>query len=291
MAIFASAHRAGRLYLERVAWSSVAVALLSAALLLRGGQIVMRLRTPNPPKAEVAAYAAPSPMPEPARVSDLQRIVAAHLFGSSAAEVDAEAQPAPAQWVLSGVMAGAKPREGWAILGQAAESTHLRFVGQDVASGYRLAEVFVDHVVVEGRGERLTLRLPRTRAGFGLVAGADRADGGVGRLPALAPALWHPPKGVNTVPSPAQAILHPQPHRDAEGQTDGMQVMGIESWVSALGLHQSDVILAVDSQPITSAVSMQQALQQLSSGRTVMVTVSRGGQAMQLPVTIVEPGG
>jgi fructose-specific phosphotransferase system component IIB len=35
----------------------------------------------------------------------------------------------------------------------------------------------------------------------------------------------------------------------------------------------------------------QQALQQLSSGTTVMVTVERQGSPMQLPLTISENGG
>jgi len=56
-------------------------------------------------------------------------------------------------------------------------------------------------------------------------------------------------------------------------------------------LQRNDVITQINGRSITSASAAQQALQQLSSGSPVNVTVERDGAPIQLPVTISDDGG
>lgn len=222
-----------------------------------------------------------------------QQVVAAHLFGS--ADKPADQGPAPPQWVLSGVMTGATPESGWAILGESGQATRLLLVGQELIRGYKLAQVLTDRVLIDGRGTRFSLLLPHNRlrvAGSG-GKGSDAASSATAAavLPPLPRVLWHHPKGANAVPTPTQVILRPQAHRDVEGQYDGIQVMGLEGRLAPLGLQRTDVISAVNGQAITSDAEAKKILQQLNGGNTALLTVQRDGVAVQLPLTIAEPGG
>jgi type II secretory pathway component PulC len=262
-------------------------AILAAALGLRLVQLALTIHESLAPVSVPIPSQARAP---PRRESDdLQCVLAAHLFGSGAADPSAAHTPAFAGWVLSGVMAGATAGSGWAILGENAQSTQVRFVSQEVAPGYRLTQVLEDRVAIDGHGARLILRLPRAR----VVSASEPGDAGEGTLAAAAvPAgVWHPPKGLIGVPLPAQLVLLTHGHRDSDGEYNGLQVMGADARLSPLGLQRTDVITAIDGHAITSANDGQQALQQLSGGSTVMVTVERNGSPLQLPLTISENGG
>jgi type II secretory pathway component PulC len=283
---------AGLTRLQGGAWATLVVLLLGAMLAARVGQLGLSLR-PTGARADsgIAALDSEALAAQARNQSAIQQrdhVLAAHLFGTAAPE--ATLSPAPVQWVLSGIIQGSTPQSGLAILGENAQSTHLRAVGQEVFGGFRLVQVLADQVTLEGAGQRLALRLSKTRLAALAAAGEPTALG-VASPTALAPGIWHPAKGLIGVPLPAQALLRPQAHHDADGKYDGLQVMNLDSRLSPLGLQRADVITEIDGRAITSANMAQQALQQLSSGTTVMVTVERQGSPMQLPLTISENGG
>ncbi len=219
---------------------------------------------------------------------DLQDLLRAHLFGTTAV-AQSVAGDAPPTWSLRGVAAGDRPEEGWAILGADPKQIRLHFVGDEIVDGFRLTQVFPDRVTIVGRDEKLTLRLPHQQIGGGVTA-SNAAEATRPPPPHLAAAIWHPPKGTIAPPLPAQLLLRPGPHYDAaSGQYDGMRLQGTEAGLGWLGLKPSDVITAVDGQSILNSTDVQKALRDLSSGRTMLVTVNREGASMQVPVTIADP--
>jgi general secretion pathway protein C len=273
-------------------WATLVAIVLGALLSARSVQLGLSLRPARADRDSGFAVAAVQGSGAGGRSVTQQRdlVLAAHLFGGVAPAANAPLNPTPAQWVLSGIIQGSTPESGLAILGENAHSTRLRAVGEEAFNGFTLVQVLADRVTLEGRGQRFALRLPRTRlALLGTPGGTAASDA----APAIAVAkgIWHPRKGEIGVPLPAQAMLRPQPHHDAEGNYQGLQVMNIDSSISSQGLQRADVITAVDGHPITSPAAAQQALQQLSSGSAVMVTVERDGAPVQLPLTISEHGG
>jgi type II secretory pathway component PulC len=274
-------------------WPTFAAVVLSVALIVQMASIVLSLRRSAalatlPPSS---AHHAPDAPTRP-RVDAVRGVLAAHLFGSSAPEQSAQAAAvaAAAQWVLRGVIAAQTPQSGFAMIGQNEQSTRLRAVGQEVAGGYVLAQVLPDRVILDNHGAQLVVRLSTLRRlALASPKGVAVAEAGPPLQP-LAEGVWHPKKGLIGVPLPAQAALRPQAHHDSDGQYDGMQVMGIAGRLAPLGLQRDDVITEIDGNPITNNNAAQQALQQISSGTPVMVTVNRGGTVVQLPISMIENG-
>jgi len=58
------------------------------------------------------------------------------------------------------------------------------------------------------------------------------------------------------------------------------------------GLQQGDVITQVDNQPITDDSTLGRVLATKKPGDTISLTVQRGGQSMQVSVTLAQrPAG
>ncbi len=75
--------------------------------------------------------------------------------------------------------------------------------------------------------------------------------------------------------------------RKSQGQPrDGVVISGLEPNGAAAqaGLRQGDVLLQVNSQPITSASQFEQLLAKLDRKRTLVLLVKRGGEASYVPV-------
>jgi len=107
------------------------------------------------------AWFAPPPVPrapaavQPAgRASSAGRLFGAALQGSSAAATASGALR------LMGVVAASGGRGGQAVLRLDGMRSLAVTEGEDVAPGLRLAEVHVDHIVLERNGARETLALP-----------------------------------------------------------------------------------------------------------------------------------
>jgi type II secretion system protein C len=244
----------------------------------------------------------------PARPSitsvDIRGVLAAHLFGTAAendTEPPAESEPAPIQWVLSGVVERAAPKVGFAIIGETAGSTRLRLVGEEIAKGFKLVRVLSDRVMIEHRGRELTIRLPKFEQAPASVARLGRSsdvstvsDNAGGQQVAMNGATvetWHPPPGQPANRPPAMLLLKPQVHLDANGHYNGMRIVGPEngSTLASFGLARDDVITKINGRALSTPELTRQGLAQMSTGTTVMVTVERGGISQDLQVTL--PGG
>jgi len=222
------------------------------------------------------------------RPPEAGELIAAHLFGK-APEAAAEAPSASlAQWVLTGTLAGGSPNAGAAILGRTVGTTRLFAAGQQVDGGFRLAEVFADRVTLERAGERISLTLPRTSQGSTALANT--------RLVATAavPAARSPEERLRERPqnqSPALLELRPSLHRGI-GRFDGMRVWGTGDGSNLVmyGLRRNDIIREVDGAPINTTTAEYRALDALSRGRPVAITVERGGNVFTLHLGFAEAG-
>ena len=102
------------------------------------------------------AWLAPAAAPRaPAVAQAVTQASSAHgLFGSAAAASSASAVR------LTGVVAASEGRRGHAVLRLDGKKTVAILQGEDVEPGLRLAEVHVDHIVLERNGARETLAWP-----------------------------------------------------------------------------------------------------------------------------------
>jgi type II secretory pathway component PulC len=266
---------------------SVVQFALSVALAAEAARTSIRLWTVTRPEPELtrSLRAAATPSEQ----LSVQALVAAHLFGQANRQDELPASAA-APWMLSGTLQGSIPGSGAAILGHTATTTRFCKVGQEVSDGFTLAEVFLDHVTIARAGERLTLKLPRMlRAEYPYlrtqVASAEvpRPVGGRS-VPQLTERPANRP--------PAYDELRPQLHR-GDGRVDGMRVLGTGDGrnLDSYGLQRNDVIRQVDGQAITNIEAQRRALDTLSQGRPVAITVERNGSVFALQLGFGEGGG
>jgi type II secretory pathway component PulC len=271
-------------------WRLAVLGLLCAAIAAQAAQIAWSLwsisRAPAAaPRADASAISARR---TPLEVGGL---VAAHLFGKGADAAEAE-PPATAVegWILSGTLQGETPTSGAAILGRTPTTTRLCAAGQQLAGGFTLAEVFADRVTLERAGVRSSLRLPRwLRAqGAGAPIRLAAAASAEERHGDLEPVGIH--RRADNQPL-ALLELRPNLHTGASGHFDGMRVWGTGDGhnLEAYGLRRNDVIRAVGGESITNAEAKRRALDTLSKGQPVSVTVERNGALFQVQLGFSDP--
>ena len=107
------------------------------------------------------AWLAPPPAPRaPAAVETAGRASSAGGLFRTVKEGPGAAAAAPSSIRLMGVVAASGERRGQAVLRLDAKNTVAVLQGEDVEPGLRLAEVHVDHIVLERNGARETLAWP-----------------------------------------------------------------------------------------------------------------------------------
>jgi general secretion pathway protein C len=115
------------------------------------------------------AWLAPPPVPRaPAAVVTAGNMSAAAGLFRNAKEGPGAAAAGPSSIRLVGIVAAADgpsgSRSGQAVLRLDGKKTVAVLQGQDVEPGLRLAEVYVDHIVLERNGARETLAWPEKQA-------------------------------------------------------------------------------------------------------------------------------
>jgi general secretion pathway protein C len=107
------------------------------------------------------AWLAPPPVPRaPAAVETAGRTSSAGGLFGTVKERSGAAAAASGAIRLMGVVAASGERRGQAVLRLDAKKTVAVLQGEDVEPGLRLAEVHVDHIVLERNGARETLAWP-----------------------------------------------------------------------------------------------------------------------------------
>jgi general secretion pathway protein C len=175
---------------------------------------------------------------------------------------------------LFGVRQGVGALPSGAIMGAADGEQKSYIVGDEVAPGVRLANVFFDHVVVARGPAKQTIYMQ-------------------GLEPGAAPdALQTPPSAAGEPASTSgltgQAFA--MTPRNQGGRITGIQVgPGSNAALFAgAGFRPGDVIVAVNGARITSMVDIQQLQASIAPGARLMLTVERGAQAV--PIALNVPG-
>jgi len=219
----------------------------------------------------------------------LEEIAAAHLFGVAPQEmtaVDARAVSRSAL-VLTGIIATADPREGFAIIGASPTRSRAIYVGSEAAPGTVLTEVHPQWVVLQRNGRRLTLRLPtKELTAGGSVNFLRREDSGPGAATAddsaggetfaTASRFSPPPLSDSATIVRAFALRL----ADVDGQ-QGERIGGTglnRKVLASLGLSPGDVITQINGVPV-GAANAPNLLSAIQSGSATLLVVKNGEAA------------
>ncbi|HTP40122.1 MAG TPA: type II secretion system protein N [Steroidobacteraceae bacterium] len=265
--------------LLRVAPTTIALLLIAgiAVELLRTAHVAML--SPLPPAGH-DAHARPGAAVRTASVQNLQRILAAHLFGAGAA-IAADLPPLR-DLILGGVLYTGDAG-GWAFLGQKADSLAVYQVGSEIGPNTILHAVYADRVVVERNGVLQTLTLANLA---GEPIGTD--------APAVAVTVaGNRPDPMNIGATKSlESVMNAQPvsSRSHAGRGAGVRLFpvngqqGMKEFLD-LGLQPGDVVTAVNGAPVDGS---RGGLNMLRKSSSATLTIQRDGREIQ--VTVRSPG-
>jgi general secretion pathway protein C len=230
-----------------------------------------------PPPAPVAAPAA-GPL---AQAVDVGSIVNAHLFGQANAPDAGSTDPnsvAATQMplVLVGTIANTDPTLGYAIIGESAAAAKVYGVGKTITGGTKLHSVYPDRAILDRGGKLEALLLPKKFTGGGMSAAAPVGGPMLGdRLRDLASSNM----------TAITDILRPQPVF-ANGQQRGYRVYPgrNRAQFNRLGLLPGDMVTAINGTPLDDASRGMEILQTMNTASSVMMTVERNGESIQVNV-------
>jgi len=229
-----------------------------------------------PPAPAVAPAAGPL-----AQAVDVGSIVNAHLFGEANAPAAGSTDPnsvAATQMplVLVGTIANTDPTLGYAIIGESAAAAKVYAVGKTISGGTKLHSVYPDRAILDRGGKLEALLLPKKFTGGGMSAAA----------PAVAPMLGDRLRDLASSNMTAITdILRPQPVF-ANGQQRGYRVYPgrNRAQFNRLGLLPGDMVTAINGTPLDDASRGMEILQTMNTASSVMMTVERNGESIQVNV-------
>ena len=185
---------------------------------------------------------------------------------------DSSISKVPLPLVLTRTQAGRNANEGYADIGVSASSPQTYKAGAILANGARLDEIYADHVVLTRGphkaqlyviGRRVPAGAPRTYLPIVTVGGAEPVP--------LATADSRDPLTEIMKISPVfesdtlKALVVTQ-----SGEIDGL---------ARLGLEPGDRVTSIDGAPLKTPSAAIAQLRQLLRGRSMTVTIERGGQS------------
>src|ERR1700733_7247286 len=263
----------------RIATSALALALgVQAATIVTdlagGGQSKQRELGP------------PSPATVARRGIDVASITNGHLFGDAADSAkranSADATQTTMQLVLTGVIAGANPRVGFAIVGENATAAKVHAVGDAVPGGAKLHSVYADRVLLDRNGHLEYLLLPRENSG---ALGANR-------VPAAIPTAMNPTfdrvrRLINEDPSALSDIMRNQPVL-MQGKLRGFRVYPGRNRdaFNRLGLRSGDLVIAINGTPLDDPTRGDEIFRTIGAASEAHVTVMRNGQQQDLSLNM-----
>ena len=245
-------------------------ALLLGAVALGVAQAGWAALTPDVAGASGASSSEDTIEPRLSATADVRSPFAAD------AVVDAESHAAAALLSglqLTGVRVAAEPGASGAVLTMADGAQRAFGVGDEIASGVRLADVGAGYVLLayDGGQRQLTLATPQGYSFARALMGQEQI-GVTQSQPAVAV--------VTAPPASAQAAAY-SPVLDAAGRVRGWRIeQGAPSAITGVGLAVGDVVVSINGAPLRD---MTQALASLAAGGAEL-GVERAGALMTLSV-------
>lgn len=289
----------------------------SFALVITCGFLLARLvwaLFPANPSVPVGGISPANGMSSPAATQNIgEKIANFHLFGQyspnkPAAPVDSKKrQDTQLALKLQGVYA--RPgKEGQAVIEEGGQQ-HVYAIGANIGnSGAKLKEIHLDYVVLNHNGNEETLRLPEAKLSSRDGAPMQNMPGDQS-MPIMDDAANMPAPDMN-IPSesPAQPdaganlsgfrdaalnnnaklleAVSPQPY-EANGKFVGFRLMpGSDPGLfNKAGLQPSDIVTAINGTTLDSPAAGMQALQSASTASQINLSVTRGGQQINVPLS------
>lgn len=230
---------------------------------------------PPPPSASSATGA------EGDESVDVNRIVAAHLFGEAGveeaplADEPVDAPETQLSLELRGTIAATDPEKALAIIAERGGQEKVFSVGDGVPGGATLHSVHTDRVILKRAGRLETLRLPRSEE-----SGSSRSSAPARR------ASFTRPAPVQTVQDVMQSramaltdVIRPQPVFK-DGQQQGYRVYPgrQRQQFAQLGLRPGDLVTQINGMALNDPARGMEIFRSLADATSVSVTVERNGQ-------------
>ena len=190
-----------------------------------------------------------------------------------------EATAEPGRLHLVSTAPGRNWREGTAQIGTDVTNPQTYAAGASLANGATLEQIHTDYVV---------LRLGKVESalyvdGFAAEPGAVRSRKVVDSVLQVQN-VDDAPKG----PAPARTYTHllrAAPHFENESVIGFDVYPGTQAGqFTQLGLQAGDLLMQVDGTPLAEVGALNSALQALSEGRSMTVTIRRGNQTLDIPL-------
>lgn len=154
-------------------------------------------------------------------------------------------------------------------------------VGDEIASGAKLASVQFDHVTIDRGGVMESLYMDQS-------VPAETVGGDSAAAPVTSSILDAEP-AATPIPTALAGAVSMQP-RSFEGKITGIVVsaQGNEAMFKAAGFRDGDIITSVNGKPVTSTADIDSLKSRIAPGARISVNVERG--ANTVPISINIPG-
>jgi general secretion pathway protein C len=222
--------------------------------------------------------------------SDVQSIVAAHVFGEASADDEPVAEPVVddtenladtrlTNLVLKGTVTSTPTERAVAIIADGNREEDVYTIGDQVTSGAKLHAVYADRVVLNENGVLTNLKLPKE---FQSAAPAPTR-----RTAASAQRATTATTSIQSVVaqnvSKLADVIRPTPYF-VNGQQQGYRVYPgrDREAFSKLGLRPGDLIKDIDGQALNDPNQAMQIFETLGDSDQVSVTVERNGEAQTI---------
>lgn len=283
----------GRSPAEVVArFNAVAPQVASLVLVVVVGWLAARAAWLLYPPAVDGTWLPPPPpvrgsAPASATATDVQPIVAAHLFGEAKAmaaptgDAPVDAPDTSLSLQLRAAIAAGNPKFAHAIIADAGGQERVYFVNDGLPGGATLQRVEIDRVVLARNGSFEVLRLPRLGSG---QPAAPRA----GTRPAVAsPATANVQDMVARNAAGFLDVIRPQPFMP-DGQLKGYRIYPgpNRDQFTALGLRPGDLVTEINGVTLDNPAQGMEVFRSLGEAAEVSITVERDGQPTVLSLNM-----
>ncbi len=241
----------------------------------------------QPPPAQPVQTTTPGAQP-----ADIDRLIAADLFGTFAAPVAEgqsvdEAPDTRLSLNLLGILAG-EDQESRALIGSSNGEEKPYAIGDTVVSGVTLRSIFADRVILARDGKLETLRLNKDAPSSAQAIAARNASATITPTsPETGQMLSQIRQQIMSDPTKAGNYMRVQPATVA-GQQRGYRIYpGREREAfQQIGLRPGDLVTAVNGVQLDDNQKALQLLGDLSQANAVTLTIERGGQVQTLNLTL-----
>lgn len=242
------------------------------------------LKTPQPDSPRRAVATQPP--------VDIQKVVAAHLFGvataDSTATDPANAPASTANLVLAGTIATQDPKHGVAIISDGGGPSKVFSVGDGVG-GATVHAVYMDRVLLDRGGSLEALVLPRLLQGSQAAVPAARTSGVFGGDSRALSAAENLRRKVQQDPGILNEIMRTVPSYDNKaGKLRGFRAYpGHNRMIFAkLGLRPGDLVTAINGTPLDDPQRSQEVINTIQSSEHATVTIERAGQRQDITLNV-----